>query len=83
MEIKTANLLSLEGFLTAVPRLEIKDLDITDIPPAQLEKLASIVTEEVIIIIIIEVFIISVIKIYTIHCSLVAVLSLRWPSGRV
>jgi len=44
-EVKKAALLAWEGYLTSVENMIIKNMDITDIPRAQMEKLTSIVTK--------------------------------------
>ena len=43
-EVKRAALLASEGYLTSLKCMEIGDINITDIPRDQMEKLASIVT---------------------------------------
>ena len=48
-EVKTGALLASEGYLTSLANMRICNLDITDIPQHQKEKLLSIVKEEVMI----------------------------------
>ena len=43
-EVKTAALLAWEGHLTSLKNMHIVNMDITDIPLAQMEKLTAIVT---------------------------------------
>ena len=46
-EMKTAALLAWEGYLTSVEKMSIVNIDITDIPQDQMEKLISFVKEKV------------------------------------
>ena len=48
-EVKRAALLAQEEYLTSVTYLNIRDMDISDIPSDQMDKLASTVTEGVMI----------------------------------
>ena len=48
-EVKTAALLAQEGYLTSIDWLRIENINISDIPNNHIVKLASIVTEGVII----------------------------------
>ena len=48
-EVERAALLAQEEYLTSVKYLNIRDMDISDIPSDQMDKLASIVTERVMI----------------------------------
>ena len=46
-EVERAALLAQEEYLTSVKYLDIRDMDISDIPSDQMDKLASIVTSSV------------------------------------
>ena len=48
-EVKTVALLTWEGYLTTLNRMHIVNMDITDIPQAQMEKFTSILTQSVFI----------------------------------
>ena len=48
-EVRSAALLAWEGYLTSVKYMNIRNMDISDIPCDQMAKLASIVTDRVVI----------------------------------
>ena len=48
-EVRSAALLAQEGYLTSVKNMDIRNMNTSDIPTDQMGKLASIVTESVII----------------------------------
>ena len=49
LEVRSAALLAWEGYLTSVKYMNIRNMDISDIPCDQMAKLASIVTDRVVI----------------------------------